>query len=244
MPVLNSLVSVIMPVYNGEKYLEEAIHSVLCQSYPNIELIIVDDGSSDGTHQVIKKFTKQYTNIYYIYQVNQGPASARNTGICHSQGEIISFLDADDVWATNKLACQLTYLHDNPDVEVVLGLTQFIQSLKISYSEDSSLISDTKYFLNLGSAIFKKSVFTKIGLLDVNLIYSEDIDFFNRIREASILILKHQDIVLKYRQHLSNMTKNQSINNLNILKVMKSSLDRRRRTNNGKANNLDKTLNF
>ena len=89
------LVSCVIPVWNGEKYLGEAIQSVLDQTYSNIELVIVDDGSTDGTPDVIASFTNRVTSIR---QEQSGPAAARNTGISASKGEIVAFLDSDDIW--------------------------------------------------------------------------------------------------------------------------------------------------
>ena len=99
----NKLVSVIIPVYNGENYLSQAIDSVIDQTYSPIELIIVDDGSTDKS----KEIASSYSQVNYVYQENQGVAIARNTGIFKSQGEYIAFLDQDDIWTANKLKLQV-----------------------------------------------------------------------------------------------------------------------------------------
>ncbi|MCP2727283.1 glycosyltransferase family 2 protein [Limnofasciculus baicalensis] len=233
----SSSVSVIIPVYNGERYLSDAIESVLFQSYEPLEIIVVDDGSTDKTAQIKRRFGDK---ICYLYQDNSGPSRARNTGIKIAKGEIITFLDADDLWSQNKLQLQVGYLGENPSLEVVIGSTQFMELTLGDEGQKFVEIGEPRIFLNLGSAIFRKSVFDRVGLFDTTLRYSEDVDWFNRARESTISILKHQELVLIYRQHEQNMTKNKVANELNILKVLKLSLDRRRSKNDGVAMELTK----
>ncbi len=109
------MVSVIIVVYNGEKYIEEAIQSVLNQTYKNIELIVVDDGSTDSTRKIVEK----YKDVVYIYQENRGEGAARNLGIENSNGEYLAFLDADDLYANDKIEKQLKVLIKNNDIDVV-----------------------------------------------------------------------------------------------------------------------------
>ena len=119
--VNEKLVSVILPVYNGERYLGEAIESILTQDYRPIEVIVVNDGSTDNTETI----AKQYDNdIIYVLQENSGPAAARNKGLRMASGGIIGFLDYDDLWSDNKLSLQLARLADDPSVEIVVGLSQ------------------------------------------------------------------------------------------------------------------------
>src|SRR5574341_1935425 len=102
-------VSAIIPVYNGEKYIEDAIRSVLTQTFSDLELIIVDDGSTDKTGEICKGFLSD-SRVKYIYQENQGVSSARNTGIKRSNGEYVAFLDADDYWLPDKTEEQIKFL--------------------------------------------------------------------------------------------------------------------------------------
>jgi glycosyltransferase involved in cell wall biosynthesis len=108
-------VIVIIPTYNCAKYLQETIGSVLKQTYQDFEIIVVDDGSTDNTKEILNPYIKN-RNIRYFYQENKGPAAARNRGIQESQGEYIAFLDADDVWHPLKIDLQMKYLSQNPDV--------------------------------------------------------------------------------------------------------------------------------
>src|SRR5262245_20840904 len=99
-----SLISCIVPVFNGERYLGEAIESILKQSYRPIEIIIADDGSTDDTVTVAARYG---TQIRYLRQSNAGPAAARNLGLSVAAGEFVAFLDADDIWHPEKLARQM-----------------------------------------------------------------------------------------------------------------------------------------
>lgn len=118
------LVSVIIPIYNVEKYISSAIQSVLNQSYTYFELLIVDDGSPDNSVESCQQFTD--SRIKLIRQSNRGLAGARNTGIRHAQGEYIGFLDGDDLWQPNKLERHIEHLDSSPNVGVSFSLSAFI----------------------------------------------------------------------------------------------------------------------
>lgn len=110
----NKLVSIITPIYNGEKYIEECIKSVLNQSYKNIEMIIIDDGSTDNSENIIKKYTNSFPFIKYIKcNENNGVWAARNIGLENANGRFISFLDADDLYKKNKIKNQVNFMLNN-----------------------------------------------------------------------------------------------------------------------------------
>src|SRR5438132_1599837 len=109
-------VSVVIPVYNGERYLADAIQSVRDQTYQNFEVIVVDDGSTDGSADVAQRFGEA---IRYVHQANGGVCKARNAGIAAARGAYIAFLDQDDLWLPDKLAAQVTYLDSHPEVGAV-----------------------------------------------------------------------------------------------------------------------------
>lgn len=119
--MVKDLVSIIMPAYNAEKYIAEAINSVLKQTYINWELIIVDDGSTDLTANIIKEFVKQDKRLSYYYQPNGKQGKARNLGINHSKGEYLSFLDADDLWTVDKLSSQIKLLASDIDLDLIFS---------------------------------------------------------------------------------------------------------------------------
>jgi glycosyltransferase involved in cell wall biosynthesis len=223
---VSALVSVVIPVFNGEKFLREAVESVLAQNYSPVEIIIVDDGSTDGTAAVARSFPE---TVRYLHQTNQGPAAARNRGIEHAQGSLIAFADADDLWPAGKLELQLPYLPGDEKIDIVLGrIQQVVLSETGSGQTQSQEVAEPAFSVNLGSALMRKSVFERVGLFDETMRYSEDVDWFMRAREAGAVIVTIDAVTLFYRQHEQNMTRGKSTSELNVLKALKKSLDRRR----------------
>ena len=218
--------SIIVPVFNGEAFLAEAIENIQQQGSHPLEIIIIDDGSTDGTAGVVKSLKG---NVRYVHQSNKGPAAARNEGLKIADGNVIGFLDADDLWPENKLEIQLRYLCENPSVDIVLGKTQFMrQSGVVDGRKTYEEYLKPGIFLNLGSGIFRKHVFDKVGLFDPELYYSEDADWFIRARELEVSISLIDQITLLYRIHQNNMTRGKTPAEIGFLKVIKNSLDRRR----------------
>ena len=113
-----NLVSVIIPVFNSERYIASAVESVLKQTYKEFELIVVNDGSTDKTVKVLEQYIDR---IHYAYQPNKGVAAARNAGIRASKGEYIAFLDSDDLWIRDTLILHVNYLQNNPNIGLVYG---------------------------------------------------------------------------------------------------------------------------
>ena len=218
---MEPLVSVVIPVFNGERFLREAVESVLTQKYSHLEIIIVDDGSTDNTATVAKSLT-----VHYLHQTNKGPAAARNRGIEHAQGSLIAFADADDLWPEDKLELQLPYLLNDPAIEIVMGRVQ--QVLLSATVNGQTQAEEPAFSVNLGSAVIRKSVFERVGLFDETMRYSEDVDWFMRAREVGSAIITIDAVTLLYRQHEQNMTRGKSTSELNVLKALKKSLDRRR----------------
>ena len=218
---MGPLVSIIIPVFNGERFLREAVESVLAQKYSPVEIIIVDDGSTDGTATVARSFPE---TVRYLHQTNHGPAAARNRGIEQAQGNLIAFADADDLWPSHKLELQLPYLIRDSKIDIVLGR---IQQVLLSETQAKE-IGDPAFSVNLGSAVIRRSCFERVGLFDETMRYSEDVDWFMRAREGAAAIMTIDAVTLFYRQHEQNMTRGKSTSELNVLKALKKSLDRRR----------------
>ena len=217
-------VSVIIPVYNGGKYISHAIESVLSQTYKEMEIIVVDDGSADRTAEIVKSYQQTHDlidrrkNLIYIYQKNQGTAAARNKGIVNSTGEYIALLDYDDIWEPEKIELQIKYMIEHQEVGMVHSDAGFID-------KDGNLIDDMKRpkgftvygrcfkelfiqnKIRASTAVIRSSCLDKIGLFDENIRYCEDLDLWLRLsREFSIGYVNQ--ILCYYRLHDSNMTHN------------------------------------
>ena len=207
-------VSVIIPAYNQAKYLRDAIDSVLNQTFQDFEIIIVDDGSIDETHDVV--FSYNHTRITYIHQKNEGSSSARNTGIIASNGNYLAFLDADDLLLPNKIENQIVAFDNNPSLILVLSGWDFVD-------ENGSIISRIRPWeknpnLDLESwligipfvihgALFRRDCFETNGMFDATLTDSEDWDLFIRIASSRNLMAWTKQILCSYRIHSSNMTR-------------------------------------
>ena len=235
-------VSVIIPAYNCERFIAEAVESVRRQDHRPIEIIVVDDGSTDGTSARVKNLGK---DIRYVHQSNRGPAAARNRGIEMAKGEVFTFLDADDYWPENKLEIQLAHLRRYPRIEVVLGRIQFTGSLteadmKIRFEgPDNTMVN-----INLGSGIFKRAVFEKVGIFDESLRHFEDHDWFLRAREKDVSMVILENITLYYRRHENSMSSRKSEDDPTMIQILKKSLDRRRQDNKGLAELLPRFFDF
>ena len=211
------LLSVIIPVFNGERYLSEAVESILQQDYPAIEIIVVDDGSKDQTRAIALGLEHAVT---YIHQANAGPPAARNTGLAAAKGVFIGFLDVDDLWPAGKATSQLAILREDPSLDVVLGQTQVFSSV----GEDHG----SRFFLQVGCGLYRRRAFDRVGLFRPESRLSDDVDWFTRAREAGLNLKVTDDMTLLYRVHDANITWGTDAHDLDYLGILKRSLDRRR----------------
>ena len=227
------LLSVILPVYNGEKFLDEALDSVRAQRYPALEIIIVDDGSTDGTGTIVRNRPE---TIRYIRQNNGGPAAARNRGIREAQAELIAFLDADDIWPDRSLTLRLETLRRDPALRCVIGQVRMIRMNKPVAVASPTLLSEPLSLpMLVGSGLFYRSVFERIGFFDEGLRQSEDLDWLLRLREAGIPMRYLDAVTLHYRQHENGLSKNRAAAQQGIAKALLLSLKRRRRPESGSS---------
>ena len=223
----NPFVSVIIPVFNGERFLAWAVQNVLKQNYAPLEILIIDDGSTDQTAAIASTFKHC---VRYYYQPNRGPAAARNLGIKEARGEVIAFLDVDDLWPINKLRRQMSYLAANPSVEIVQGLIKNM-ALETTTPNGELIFEETSEpykFINLGSAVYRRSVFEKVGLLDETLQDNEDMDWFFRAWERNVSKVVLDQVALFYRKHGGNMSRPLGRSDLQLVRLFKKHLDRGR----------------
>ncbi len=229
-PTDKPLISVVVPLFNGEKFIAEAMQNITKQNYPAIEIIIVDDGSTDGSRELIENLEP---DVRYFYQENAGPAAARNRGIRDASGEFIAFLDVDDLWPEENLNRLLAAFHDNPALSVVRGYAQLIT---INHNGETTFIGNPKESFPdyIGAGLYRKEVFRSVGLYDRALRFGEDTDWFNRARELNIDMKRLEEITLFVRRHDNNMTRGKNLLELNALKVFKKSLERSRKSQSAK----------
>lgn len=221
------LVTVIIPVFNGARFLSGAIDNVLRQNYPAVEIIVVDDGSSDDIEDVVRRLP---VDVRFFRQKNSGAGSARNRGVKDASGDFIAFLDVDDLWPEANLECLVGALQRDENLDIVQG---YAQLMTLSPTTDRyEYVGNPKesFPYYIGAALYRRRAFEKVGLFDTELQFAEDTDWFNRAREHRLLLERLDQVTLFVRRHGNNMTHGKSLVELNTLRVFKKALDRRRST--------------
>ena len=216
------LVSVVITTYNHGHFLLEAINSILQQAYPAIEIVVVDDGSTDGTKDIIQRFKE----VQYINQANQGLASARNTGIRHSTGELLLFLDADDWLLPDAVSTNVRYLQQNEHLAFVSGGHYKVFTEAGIVEEDKNIISSEHYshllkgnYIGMHAAVmYRRWVFNEFSY-DVNLKACEDYDLYLKIARK-YPVVHHTELIAAYRHHSSNMSANIPLMLSTVLSVL------------------------
>ena len=206
-------VSTIVAVYNGAAYLQEALASILHQSHPPTEIIVVDDGSTDATPDIVAANPHP---LVYIRQENQGVAVALNTGIRRATEKYISFLDADDLWAAHKLSAQVAFLDEHRAVDGVFGYAQQFISPDLNEDERRHFDCPTEPQLAWvkGTALLRAETFDRVGLFDPVWRVGEFIDWYLRAQAAGISMVMQNDLVMNRRWHKGNLTANTTRDNL------------------------------
>ena len=230
-------ISIIIPVYNGEEYLAEAIQSVRTQGVGPLEFIVVDDGSTDRTRQLVESFGPE---CRYHYQDNAGPAVARNAGLQKARGGIIGFLDADDLLTPEGLSVRYARLAESPKLDAVMGTLQVLERQTGDAEKDRfEPRGEPLVCYNMGSVLVRRAVFDRIGAFNPRYRWCEDVDWFMRAQEHGTVFDVLADVVLLYRRHEKNMTRNAAGVAFSLTKVFKASIDRRRKLAGGEAAALD-----
>ena len=215
-------VSVIMPAYNGEQYIAQSVTSVLGQSVSGWELIIVDDGSSDRTAEIVAEFQKTDDRVRYFRQGNSGQAAARNKGIRNSLGDLIAFIDQDDLWLERKLELQVKAI-EGSDVDVVFSngyifTDEDVGCETISFPEAQGKYSGPEMFrllfienrIPILTALLRKETLTKAGLLEEDLRYqnADDYDLWLRLAADGATFLGLAEKLVRYRMHPAQASSN------------------------------------
>lgn len=222
-------VSVIIPVYNGELYLAEAIESVLAQEFQPLEIIIIDDGSTDNSATIAQSFQE----IIYYFQNNQGVSASRNSGIRIASGELITFLDYDDRMLPNSILSRVSYMIEHPKDECLMTMHQsFLESgvKKPNWVKDIEL---EEGIFGQGYMMFRKDLFESIGWFNLAYKMGEDTELLFRIREEGHSIGKLAHISIKRRIHNNNLSGNRDVYRKSLLNMTKASVNRKKR-NSGK----------
>ena len=221
----NSAVSVIIPSYNCEPFLAEAIESVFAQTYRPKEVIVVDDGSTDQTAAI----ARSYKEVQYIYQANQGPAIARNNGIATARGDFIAFIDHDDMWLPNKLEVQIEYLLEHPYVGLSICRVENFLDRRFSLPPAAKTIALMKEQINLNTLVVRRGVIDRVGSFDPTYLIGHDLDWIVRAKDLGVEMTILPHVLLRRRIHATNLSYDAKTRRMDVMRLLKASFDRRRR---------------
>ena len=200
------MVSVIIPTYNRGRMLKEAIESVLTQDFADFELIVVDDGSTDNTNDILKEYQE---DIIVLKQINKGVSAARNTGIASATGHFIAFLDSDDIWMPAKLSLQIEFFNSNPDALICQTEEIWVRNgVRVNPKKRHKKISGDIFEPSLSlclvspsAVMIKQSLFEKVGVFDESLPACEDYDLWLRISCRYPVSLVNTPLIIKRGGH-------------------------------------------
>lgn len=204
---MNSLISCVIPVFNGEKYFKETLDSVLAQTYRPLEVIVVDDGSTDSTPEIAQTYSG---SIKYVRQDNQGVAAAKNTGLGFSRGEFIAILDADDLWHAEKLERQMVKMRQQPEIDLCFTQFQNFWMPELADEEqryrDSSLAQPSSAW-SICTLLAHRSCFQRFGNFHDGTRYLEDMTWCLRARRQGAVIEVLPDILMYRRFNIDSLTR-------------------------------------
>ena len=222
------LVSCVIPVFNGERHVREAIDSVLAQTHRPIEIVVVDDGSTDGTADAVRLYGDQ---VRYAHQANAGPPAARNHGLALARGDFVAFLDADDRWLPEKLAVQLARFAERPELDCCVTHARLFWTDALRAEE--ALFRAQGRIEQPGLAgttmIARRRAFAAIGGFDTAQKHVATVTWFARARDAGLAVETLPDVLALRRMHEGNLSRQERGDSHDeFLLMFKRTLDRRR----------------
>lgn len=227
-------VSCVVPVYNGERFLAEALESILGQTHPPYEVLVVDDGSTDGTAEVARGLG---SSVRHVYQENAGPVVARNRGVAEARGDYLAFLDADDLWHPEKLARQLERFELRPELAYVASLTQNFWEDEVADERermrDHARSRPIPGYVTQ-TLLIRRSWMDRVGPFDASLKHGDSADWIQRADEAGALSELVDEVLAYRRLHSANRSRTMETSSRDeFLHLLKARLDRRRSPGEG-----------
>jgi glycosyltransferase involved in cell wall biosynthesis len=230
------LVSVVIPAHNAERFIGEAIESVLAQTYAPVELIVVDDGSTDETATV----AAAYSEVTVISQENAGPSAARNRGALAASGEFLAFHDSDDAMAPDKLAVQVGHMLDNPSVGCVLAEQELLvePGAELPFWAEGSKVPTimpsrppelaNEPDVHPMTMVVRRETFERVGPFDESMRAAEDLDWMLRASEEGVEIARLSRVLLRRRVHPASLTQDAAAGRAGLFRAFKGRIDRNR----------------
>lgn len=219
-------VSVVVPCFNAARYVGEALESVLAQTRPCDEIIVVDDGSTDDSAAVIAQFGGR---VRYLHQENQGISAARNRGIAQCSGSCVGFIDADDLWPSHSLETRLRSLSEDAEIDCAYGSVEpFISPDIDSDMRSAFTLPETQPGRVAGSMLVRRAVIDRVGVFDGAFRIGETLDWIARIDAAGFRSRDVGEIVLRRRVHGANTVIKERKMQGDYLRVLRAAIARRR----------------
>lgn len=216
-------VSALVPVWNGAGFLAEAIDSVLVQKPPVAEVVVIDDGSTDGSGDVARAFGPR---VRCVRREHAGLAATRNAAVREARGELLAFLDADDLWPAGRLARLLDALERSPECGIAQGRLQ--RMVRDDASTGWTLVDESWRAPNVATALIRRSVFARVGPFDEQVAGADDVDWLLRAKELGVRETQVDAVTLLYRRHGGNMTNDVAADQSRLLRVLGRAVQRRR----------------
>lgn len=226
---LDDSVTCIIPTFNSERFVGDAIESVLEQESAPEQIIVVDDGSSDETKTIVRSFGEA---IELIEEAHAGVAAARNVGLGRATGVLIAFQDSDDLWPERRMTTLRAAVAEHPAADLYVGRIQNFWMPELAHEEASYAGMPFAAPLEghlLQGMLIRRTVFDRLGLFDTALRVGSDTDWFMRVRDTGLIEAKVPEVVVKRRLHDGNLTRPDLASRDQLLETMKKSLERRRR---------------
>jgi len=228
------LISCIFPVFNVERYLRETLESILAQTHRPIEIIVADDGSTDGTARVAAGYDDR---VRYLKQDNAGPAAARNLGLDAARGDFVAFLDADDLWHMEKLSRQRARFDARPELDLCITKVQNFWAPELAAEEElyrNHRLSQPTVGYLAATLLARRSVFETVGRFNPSLRHADKTEWFSRALEKRAVLELLPEVLVYRRLHRTNLSRTEgSVSRDEYLQFLKDSLDHRRRQKNG-----------
>ena len=241
-PPRQALISVIVPIHNTRQYLKEAVDSLRAQNWPNLQVIAVDDGSTDGSAEEWERLAPEFKLIRTGN--NSGPSAARNIGLSHATGQYITFLDSDDIWPDGKLEIHVSAFEAEPELRAVLGELSAFADLPGENGVTARKFVKPHFLFLLGGMLCRRDVFDQVGHFDeIRFPFNnEDTDWFYRAWEQGHLMRILDRTTILYRRRPGSLTSGKDQGRIGMPSIIKASLDRRRGAVEGKRSLPDTLL--